>query len=476
MRLLPRGWWRPRPVDAAVAALLGVWWVIGSGTVDDGYIAGIVRGRGDNGFVGNVYRWLNAPEAPFSWFYEPYHWWSTISAATPWMRLPSTLLGLLCWFLVSRLLLPRLGRVGRRRGTPWVAALAFGTWWVPLDLGLRPEPWVAVGTVLAFLAVERAVATRRVLPLAAALTVAGATAAVTPGGVMAAAPVLAAAVPLLRGLRARTDLHLGGCCGPPRWWPRSSRRERPPCCSWPPTRGAAALAEAVRVRGRIGGGLPWYEEFERYALLLTPGDVQGAIGRRAAVLGTLLAVGGLAWLLAGRERSGVAAGPTRRLLVTLGLSAVAMMISPTKWTQHFGALAGLGTAVLTLGLVVFGRRALAALRDPATARRRRIAGLAGATVVCGLVLAGQNMWPFVSGWYTPTFSTVPPQVRTVPVATIVLVAGGAVVIVLLAWSVWRRSAERAPGRAPAAEGTRTAFRLRPRPSPSCSPSCWGCRC
>ncbi|HEX5813291.1 MAG TPA: arabinosyltransferase domain-containing protein, partial [Pseudonocardia sp.] len=457
VRLLPRGWWRPRPVDAVVAALLGVWWVIGAGTVDDGYIAGIVRGRGDNGFVGNVYRWLNAPEAPFGWFYEPYHWWSTISAATPWMRLPSTLLGLLCWFLVSRLLLPRLGRVGCRRGTPWVAALAFGTWWVPLNLGLRPEPWVAVGTVLAFLAVERAVATRRVLPLAVALTVAGATTAVTPGGVMAAAPVLAAAVPLLRGLRARTDLQLSGVLRSAPLVAALGAAGASALLLMAADQGAAALAEAVRVRGRIGGGLPWYEEFERYALLLTPGDVQGAIGRRAAVLATLLAVGGLAWVLAGRERSGVAAGPTRRLLVTLGLSAVAMMISPTKWTQHFGALAGLGTAVLTLGLVVFGRRALAGLRDPATARRRRIAGLAGATVVCGLVLAGQNMWPFVSGWYTPTFSTVPPQVRTVPVATIVLVAGGAVVLALLAWSVWRRSAERAPGAPPTA--CRNAHRI-----------------
>jgi cell wall arabinan synthesis protein/arabinosyltransferase-like concanavalin domain-containing protein/EmbC-like arabinotransferase in arabinogalactan biosynthesis len=450
VRLLPRGWWRPRPVDAVVATLLGVWWVIGSGTVDDGYIAGIVRGRGDNGFVGNVYRWLNAPEAPFGWFYEPYDWWSTISAATPWMRLPSTLLGLLCWFLVSRLLLPHLGRVGRLRGTPWVAALAFGTWWVPLDLGLRPEPWVAVGTVLAFLAVERAVATRRVLPLAAALVMAGATAAVTPGGVMAAAPVLAAAVPLLRGLRARTDLHLRGVLRAAPLVAALVAAGAATLLLMAADQGAAALAEAVRVRGRIGGGLPWYQEFERYALLLTPGDVQGAIGRRAAVLATLLAVGGLAWVLAGRERSGVAAGPTRRLLVTLGLSAVAMMISPTKWTQHFGALAGLGTAVLTLGLVVFGRRALAAVRDPATARRRRIAGLAGATVVCGLVLAGQNMWPFVSGWYTPTFSTVLPQVRTVPLATIVLAAGGAVVIVLLAWSVWRRSAERSPAARPPA--------------------------
>ena len=192
--------------------------------------------------------------------------------------------------------------------------------------------------------------------------------------------------------------------------------------------GAAALAEAVRVRGRIGGGLPWYQEFERYALLLTPGDVQGAIGRRAAVLATLLAVVGLAWILAGRRRSGIAAGPARRLLVTLGLSAVALMVSPTKWTQHFGALTGLGTAALTLGLVVFGRRALAAVRDAETARLRQVAGLAAATVVCGLVLAGQNMWPFVSGWYTPTFSTVPPLVGTVPIATIVLVLGGVVVV------------------------------------------------
>ena len=134
VRILPRGWWRPRPVDAVVTALLAVWWVIGSGTVDDGYIAGIVRSRGDNGFVGNVYRWLNAPEAPFSWFYEPYHWWSTISAATPWMRLPSTLLGLLCWFLVSRLLLPRLGPgrspAGRRPGSPRSRSAPGGCRWI----------------------------------------------------------------------------------------------------------------------------------------------------------------------------------------------------------------------------------------------------------------------------------------------------------------------------------------------------------
>ena len=170
---------------------------------------------------------------------------------------------------------------------------------MPLDLGLRPEPWVAVGTVLTFLAVERAVATRRVLPLAAALTVAGATTAVTPGGLMAVAPVLAAAVPLLRGLRARTDLQLAGVLRAAPLVAVLIAAGSSALLLMAADQGAAALAEAVRVRGRIGGGLPWYQEFERYALLLTPGDVQGAIGRRAAVLATLLAVVGVAWV-AGR--------------------------------------------------------------------------------------------------------------------------------------------------------------------------------
>ena len=61
-----------------VVVVLGVWTVIGPMTVDDGYIAGIVRGRDENGFVGNVYRWFNAPEAPFGWFYEVLDLWSRI--------------------------------------------------------------------------------------------------------------------------------------------------------------------------------------------------------------------------------------------------------------------------------------------------------------------------------------------------------------------------------------------------------------
>lgn len=425
VRLLPRRWWRPRLVDCVVTAGLGVWWAIGAITVDDGYIAGIVRSTGSNGFVGNAYRWLNAPEAPFSWFYDLYHLWSLVSASTPWMRLPSTVLGLLCWWLLSRLVLPRLGRFAARRWVPWFAALAFATWWIPFGLGLRPEPWVAVGALAVFLAVERTVATARVLPLAVALVLAGATTALTPGGLLAFTPFLAAARPLLALLRTRHDLHT---------LPLLAVLVAAPASAvflMVPDQSLAAMLESVRVRAAVGGGQPWFEEPDRYRRLLE-WTFQGAIGRRAAVLGTLLAAVGVLWSLP-RTNTGIAAGPARRLVVGLLLSSATLAFAPTKWTQHFGDLAGYGAAVLVLGAVAWSA---APLRPRP---RAFVAGLGVTTVVSAIVLAGYNLWPYQGAWFTLTFSTLSPRIMDVPVATIVLVAGGGVVAVLLARWVWQRS-------------------------------------
>jgi arabinosyltransferase A/arabinosyltransferase B/arabinosyltransferase C len=433
VRLLPRRWWRPRWADLVLAGALGVWWVVGAITVDDGYIAGIVRGRGDNGFVGNVYRWLNAPEAPFSWFYDLYHGWSLISTSTLWMRLPSVLLGLLCWALLTRLVLPRLGRFAQRRWVPWAAALALLTWWVPLNVGLRPEPWVAVGGLAVFLAVERAVATRRLLPLAVGLIVAAATTAVTPGGLMAFAPFLAGALPVLRLLRARRDLHVLPLLAVLVAAPASA------ALLMVSDQSLAGMLEATRVRTAIGGGLEWYEEYERYSTLLEPGSFQGSIGRRAAVLVTLLAAVGMLWALRRadvRARTGIAAGPARRLVLGLLLMLAVMTVSPTKWTQHFGDVAGYGAAVLVLGAAAWPVRVL-------RHRPRSVAaGLGAATAVSALVLAGYNLWPYAGDWFTPTFSTLPPQVAGIPLATIVAVAGGGLVAVLAARSAWRRAGAR----------------------------------
>ncbi len=391
---LPRHWWRPRLVDLAVTALLGVWWVIGAVTVDDGYIAGIIRSRGENGFIGNVYRWLNAPESPFSWFYDLLWPWSQVSASTLWMRLPATLLGLLTWGLLSRCALPRLGV-----HKPWLAALAFATWWVPLCLGLRPEPWVAAGLLGCWLLVERAVATRRLLPLVLGLLVAGATTALTPGGLVAFTPFLAGLRPVVRLLRARTDLHR---------WPLVAALVAAPAAAvllMVYDQSLAAVLESTRVRSLIGGGLPWYDEAQRYTVLLADG-FQGSIGRRAAVLVTLLAAAAV--LMAVRR------GPKHRMVVTLLLGLAVMTFTPTKWTQHFGDLAGVGAAVLVLG---------------AATARRTVGALAAAVAVGALVVAGLNSWPFVSGWFTPPFSTMPAQVAGIPVATLLLVAGGVAVVV-----------------------------------------------
>ncbi|MFC4944801.1 arabinosyltransferase domain-containing protein [Pseudonocardia sp. GCM10023141] len=428
VRLLPRRWWRPRPVDGAVALVLLGWWVIGAVTVDDGYIAGIVRSRGSNGFVGNVYRWLNAPEAPFSWFDELYYLWSLISPSTLWMRLPSTLLGLLCWGMLARLVLPRLGRftAGRaRRAAPWLLAMAFATWWVPLNLGLRPEPWVTVGALAVFVAVERALATRRVVPLIVGLLLAGVTTAVTPGGLMAFVPVFAAALPLLRMLRARTDLNLAALIAALVAAPAAA------VFLMVSDQSLASMLEATRVRALIGGGAEWYQEYLRYSTLLES-SFQGAIGRRAAVLLTLLAAAGVLWTLR-KVRAGIATGPARRLVLGLLLMVAVMTATPTKWTQHFGDLAGYGAAVLALGMITF---AATPLRDRP---RRHVAGLAAVTGVGALVLAGQNTWPYVSNWFTPTFSTGVARLAGTPVATIAVVAGLAVVLVLLGRAAWLRS-------------------------------------
>jgi hypothetical protein len=426
VRLLPRRWWLPRTVDAAVVALLGLWWGIGAITVDDGYIAGIVRSTGSNGFVGNVYRWLNAPESPFSWFYELYHLWSLVSPSTLWMRLPSTLLGLLCWWLLSRLVLPRLGVFAARRSVPWIAALAFATWWIPFNLGLRPEPWVAVAALGVFLAVERAVATRRVLPLAVGLVLAGATTAMTPGGLLAFTPFVAAALPVLRLVRARRDLHVLPLVVALLAAPASA------AFLMVYDQNLGGMLEATRVRTLIGGGQDWYEEYARYATLLEPASFQGAIGRRAAVLLTVLAAVGVLWALR-RVPAGIAVGPARRIIVGLLLSLATMTVAPTKWTQHFGDVAGYGAAVLVLGAVAFSA---AALRERP---RAVVAGIGAVAAVGSLVLAGYNTWPYVGDWFAPSFSTLPPQVAGVPLAAIAAVAGGLLVAgVLLRWA-WQRA-------------------------------------
>ncbi len=213
-RLAPRRWWRPTARDGVVVAGLVVWAVIGSQTSDDGYILGIARARESAGYIGNYYRWFNVPEAPFGWFYELYSVWIQVSDNVLWMRLPSVFMGIVSWMLISREMLPRLGQqVRTSKAAGWAAAMVFLMFWLPFNNGLRPEPVAVISALLAFCAVERAVATRRLAPVALGLVAAAFALAATPTGLMAVAPFLAAARPLFRLVQQRVR-RLGLAAGP----------------------------------------------------------------------------------------------------------------------------------------------------------------------------------------------------------------------------------------------------------------------
>ena len=160
-RWAPVGWWRPTRRDITVFVVLGLWTVIGPVTSDDGYILAMSRVEGDAGYLTNYYRWLGVAEAPFGWFYHLFQAMTHVSSTPVWMRLPAFLLGVVSWLLISREVMPRLGKEVRTSpAAGWAAASVFLVWWLPYNNGLRPEPVAAVGSLLALCAVERALVTR----------------------------------------------------------------------------------------------------------------------------------------------------------------------------------------------------------------------------------------------------------------------------------------------------------------------------
>ncbi|HHU66414.1 arabinosyltransferase domain-containing protein, partial [Corynebacterium sp.] len=64
-RFLPAGWWRLRPLDGVVGAVLAFWHIFGANTSDDGFILTMARVSGNADYMANYYRWFGVPESPF---------------------------------------------------------------------------------------------------------------------------------------------------------------------------------------------------------------------------------------------------------------------------------------------------------------------------------------------------------------------------------------------------------------------------
>ncbi|BAD55035.1 arabinosyltransferase domain-containing protein [Nocardia farcinica] len=403
-RFLPAHWWRFGPADGAVLGTLVLWHIIGANTSDDGYILNMARASERSGYMANYYRWFAVPEAPFGWSYEVLAWMAKVSAASPWMRLPTLLAGILCWLVISREVLPRLGaRVRRNKVALWTAGLVFLAFWLPYDNGLRPEPLIAAGALLTWCSIERAIATGRLLPAAIAVLIAGFSLAAGPTGLICVAALIAGSRPVLQIIVKRARGGGGRGAGVFRYLSLLA-----------PGLAAGTLVlivvfadqtlstvlEATRVRTLVGPNVAWFDERTRWdsLLMLAP---DGSLARRFGVLLMLLCllVSVLQVLRKGRI-PGTSRGPSVRILGIVFASLLLMMFTPTKWTHHFGVYAGLAGSLAALAAVAVGT---AAIRSP----RNRALFAAAVLFLLAITFTGSNGWWYVSSYGVPWWDKAP---------------------------------------------------------------------
>nr|WP_235026608.1 arabinosyltransferase domain-containing protein [Dietzia lutea] len=432
-RFVPRSWSRLSGVDGVVIGVLGFWHLVGANTSDDGYLLTMARSAGPSGYMANYYRWLGSPESPVGWYYEILRVFAEVSTASPWMRLPTLVCGILAWLIISREVVPRLGRLARTWHRPrWTGAALFLAFWMAFNNGLRPEPVIALGALLTWSLVERSIATRRLVPGVAAIGVAAFSLGAGPTGLMCVAALAAGAREFVRMVRRRAGV-----------------------IGWTPILGpvlavglallytvfadqtAAAVLEAARIRTELGPSLPWYGEKDRWEALFGV-SADGGVARRFPVLLMLMCLGLVTAVMLRRGRiPGAAAGPSRRLIGVIAGSLLLLVFTPTKWTHHFGVFAGLAGALAVLAVI--------ALRS-STVSLRRSRWLVGAALclVVGLSTATNNTWWYVSDYGIP-FSGSFPDILGVQIQYVAFVAG--LVCLVVAGLIHAAILPDAPGRA-----------------------------
>jgi arabinosyltransferase C len=394
-RFLPQNWWRFNARDAVVIGGLVIWHIVGINTSDDGYILTMSRVADDAGYTANYYRWYGAPEAPFGWYYQIFGWLAHVTTASPWMRLPALVCGILVWLIISHEVLPRLGRAAITKPiVGWTAAFVFMASWFPFNNGLRPEPIICLGALLTWCSVERAIATGRILPAAVACTIGAFSLAAGPTGLMAVAALIAGARPMVMALIKRAKVIGGGF--------RSYLAMLAPV-------GAAgvsvifvvfsdltlaAFTQSTSMKTALGPSLKWFNEFDRYTALFEF-SANGSVGRRFAVLSMLvgLVVSG-AMLIRKSRIPGTALGPSRRIVGITFASLIFLMFTPTKWTHQFGVFAGLAAALAAIAAIAVSSEAM-------HARRNRMLFIALVLFITGLSFTAPNASFYVSNWGMP---------------------------------------------------------------------------
>lgn len=405
-RWIPANWRTFTLIDAVVIFGFLLWQVIGANSSDDGYILGMARVADHAGYMSNYFRWFGSPEDPFGWYYNLLALMTHVSDASLWMRLPDLVAGVVCWLLLSREVLPRLGpAVTSSKAASWAAGMVLLAAWMPFNNGLRPEGIIALGSLVTYVLIERSMRYSRLTPAALAIITAAFTLGVQPTGLIAVAALVAAGRPLLRILVHRHRL-VGT-------WPLVAPILAAGSIIFTVVFADQTLStvlEATRIRTAIGPSQAWYTENLRYYYLILP-TVDGSLSRRFSFLITALCLFTAVFIMLRRKHiPGVARGPAWRLMGVIFGTMFFLMFTPTKWVHHFGLFAAVGAAMAALTTV---------LVSPSVLRwsRNRMAFLAALMFMLALCFATTNGWWYVSSYGVPFNSTMP-KVAGITVSTI----------------------------------------------------------
>jgi arabinosyltransferase B len=405
-RWIPANWRTFTLADAVVIFGFLLWHVIGANSSDDGYILGMARVADRAGYMSNYFRWFGSPEDPFGWYYNLLALMTHVSDASLWMRLPDLVAGVGCWLLLSREVLPRLGpAVASSKAANWAAGMVLLTAWMPFDNGLRPEPIIALGSLVTYVLIERSMRYSRLTPAALAVITAAFTLGVQPTGLIAVAALVAGGRPILRILVRRHRL-VGTL---PLVAPMLAAGTVILTVVFA-DQTLSTVLEATRIRTAIGPSQAWYTENLRYYYLILP-TVDGSLSRRFGFLITALCLFTAVFIMLRRKRiPGVARGPAWRLMGVIFGTMFFLMFTPTKWVHHFGLFAAVGAAMAALTTV---------LVSPSVLRwsRNRMAFLAAVFFMLALCFATTNGWWYVSSYGVP-FNSDMPKIGGITISTI----------------------------------------------------------
>lgn len=389
-----RRWWgapgrlgfsRPRlgAADAAVVAVSAVWVILSPLQNDDSWYLLMARNASPTGYIGNQIYMFDATENPFVGSQYLMAIWGNLGNLIGvtgwgllWMRILPLLLGLITWFLLRALLATALGRIERRKWVAWTLLGAHLAWFLPYGMALRPEVFITPLFAAVLLLCEVARRREVIGPLVPATAIAALAVTVSPSGLVAVAPVVVLLPWLFRWLRGaswRTRLGVVGAV------------VAAGTIAIPIGFGDATLGdviEATDVHSWYYVTFPWYEEWAHYRTLIET----GTWGRRLPVL---LSVVLLVVVSIGSGRRGPIGGPIRAytlsIAVTTAVALGLLALGPTKWVNHFGAIAAPGTVLLTLAML----QTPLPRRPGALVTAASVALLTGATV---LGFAGPNTW------------------------------------------------------------------------------------